>query len=318
MFKTSKIMRYINQHLREIIFITIAIIFVIVIIQVLNNAAIERSNNRILSNVVNIEPAYNPSRTAIEGANVPQEQQTINNNIINSFLEYCNNSAPEKAYEILTEDCKEKYYPTLEQFINKYYNLVFNNKKSYSIQSWINDGFSYTYKVKISEDMLASGIYNGSSAEDYYTLVIQNGETKLNINSYVYRKEINTEVEQDKIQINVVNKNVYIDYEEYSIKVTNHSNKDIALDSKETTKATYTLSSDDIKYSSYIEELSTEDLIVKSGETKTINIKFNKMYSPNKEIDRIAFSDVIEDYDEYKNTENKSEYERKNIGIVMK
>ena len=74
----------------------------------------------------------------------------------------------------------------------------------------------------------------------------------------------------------------------------------------------------DTNYYALAYENLTENLLVKPQEIKTIIIKFDKEYTTNNEINKLVFSDVIIDYDKYKDINKKSEYkDRMKIEIAL-
>jgi len=58
-------------------------------------------------------------------------------NIIEDFFRLCNEANVEEAYKLLSVDCKEELYPTIQDFITKYYNRIFTEKRSYDSILWI-------------------------------------------------------------------------------------------------------------------------------------------------------------------------------------
>ena len=63
----------------------------------------------------------------------------VNVNIIDNFIEYCNNGNVKEAYDLLSSDCKESKYPNVDIFTNNYYNKIFETSKTYTVQAWISD-----------------------------------------------------------------------------------------------------------------------------------------------------------------------------------
>lgn len=53
---------------------------------------------------------------------------------------------------------------------------------------------------------------NHNITQDYITIVNENGQTKLNINSYIGKQQINKTQESNNVKIKVVETNVYFDY----------------------------------------------------------------------------------------------------------
>ena len=101
---------------------------------------------------------------------------------IYKFVDYCNKQEIEKAYNLITEECKQQMYPTLDAFKNAYYGDVFNGKqRTCTIENWVGD----IYKVRMGEDILSTGKDTGYAKEDYITIKKVDNEYKLNINNYI-------------------------------------------------------------------------------------------------------------------------------------
>lgn len=315
--KNSNLRRELFSNRYLILAIMAAIIFLLLLINALNNMTKENDNNlitpeqSIVSNTTAKQEIYTPEKTTISGSNVEAKKQEENKTIIDNFINYCNQKQIEQAYNLLTDDCKEEvFFSNIGNFSNNYVNKIFNSKKTYSMQSWVNRDTYTTYKVKIVDDMISSGKITSkdNEIEDYYTVVQTGGEYKLNINNYIAKKEINKEKEFQQIKISVISKDTYKDYESYDVKIENLTQNTILLDSQESTDSMYILASNDSKYKAYSYEIDKSRLIIEQGRSRTITIKFNKRYSNEAITRRIVFSDIIKNYDEYKQTQNKKEY----------
>lgn len=308
--KNSNLRRSMVDNRYKILGIIIGAILIFAVIQLFNNMAKNSSTNST-SITVN-QNTYQPSDTMIYGGDISAKEQEINNNVIDTFIGYCNNKETQKAYNLLTDECKNLIYPQIEYFEQNFINKIFDTKKTYSMQSWITNKGLDTYKVRIIEDILSTGkLVEEETSEDYYTIVNQNGEYKLNINSYIGRKNVNKEQETDNLKISVISKDVYMNYEIYNIQVQNKTNNTIFLDSKQDTKSVYLTGSGTNTFRAFIYELGDATLTLKARQTKYISIKFNKVYNPNVEVGKMVFSNIINNYDDYKQTTNKQDY--KNI-----
>lgn len=317
--KNSNLRRELFSNRYLILAIMAAIIFLLLLINTLNNMTKEESTNLITpeqsileqTNNISKQEIYTPEKTTISGNNVRPQKQEANKTLIENFISYCNQKSIEQAYNLLTDDCKEKmFFSDIENFKNNYVNKVFNGKKTYSMQSWINRDIYTTYKIKIVYDMISTGKITAkeNEIEDYYTVMKNGEEYKLNINGYIGKKEINKEKELQGIKLTVVSKDTYKDYESYDIKVENLNESPILLDSQEHTDSMYIFASNESKYSAYSYEIDRSRLIIEPGRYRTITIKFNKIYSNQAITKSIVFSDIIKNYEEYKNAQNKKEY----------
>ncbi len=286
----NKFIRYFNQNRIKVIGIALAVIFAIIIIQALNEQIKNESDNRlneIANEIVN---------RATEGSVIGEGETSIgtakkDKNIINNFIKYCNEKNTEQAYELLSDDCKDILFPTQEDFINNYYNIVFNEYKEYEMENWITEGKYRTYKIRYMNDVLTNGGYlAGSTIEDYYTIVEQNGEYKLNINKFVKKVEVNKTKEEQDLSVTVVSREDYIDYQIYEIDIINENSEEIRMYGDNSTWNV--VDRNDLKYSAFIEELADSNLVLASGQEHRLKVKYAKIYNPSRIIDKIEFNNM--------------------------
>lgn len=299
-----RFLRWYNQN-REIFFIGLAmIVFIFIIIQVLN-AIVGRPNEETGYNTeenssTNSTTISEPSTSVITGETMSEEETTSITNTIKQFVEYCNNGEIENAYNMLTDECKTLIYPTIESFTQNYYQRIFYINRMYSLENWYDDGSLYTYYIKYTEDVLASGNLNSEDNKgDYITVVETENDYRLNISSYVGREMMNDKVNSDNIVITVNWLDMYMDYTIANLSVTNNRESDISLDTKDGNYTMYMYDTNNVKYNSFLHENSEEQLRVRNGLTNTINIKFNKMYNPERELRGVIFSNVVLNYEDY-------------------
>lgn len=238
--------------------------------------------------------------TAINNDYIGEEADNAFLNIINAFITNCNNGKTQEAYEMLSADCKDIIYPTVDEFVQKYYNNIFTENKTYEAELWIESQGICTYRITFLGDLLSTGGTNALAIEDYYTIVKEDGKYKLNISNFVKREEINKATENVKITVAVLSKNVYIDNIEYNLKIKNNTSKEIMLDSRESSKKVYLQDSNEVKYVSYLYEMLDKDLRLLAGETKEVSIKFARSYKKGIKDKQIVFSDILLDYRGYR------------------
>ena len=274
------------------------------LIQVLNymvkKTQQESINNEDKQNIVNSidnNEKSNENSKLISGTSgvgnygIPTDKLSEAQEIFDKFFEYCNSKNLEKAYEMLTDECKELVYPNLEAFKNNYYNNIFaNNKKVYSFENWYNN----TYMVTIENDALSSGIIDNNIEKkvDYMTIK----ENKLNISSYIERTTIDKEMKQDGIQLLINSKDTFMDCEIYNVTILNNTENTICLANVNNTQDIYLVDSDGIKYNIYNHELLQSKMTIKSNYKEDINLKFYSSYIREKELEGMVFSNVYLDY----------------------
>jgi len=279
------------------------LIIVLVIVFAIKGVFNNRSDNTNLSSK---KEAYKPQQTVISGIDISDERYEQESNIVNDFIDNINNGKISEAYDLLSNECKEKLYPSLERFKTYYCDKYFNVKRTYNLQSWVNKGNKVTYKMRISEDLMTTGEYNSDGIyEDYVTIVEENGNKKLNINGYIGKKEINRTTEQEEIKAEVICVDIFNDYEEYTLKVTNNTANAIMLDSMIKPYHTLLLEKSDGNYDRIdINKLKYLDMLLYSNEERTIILKFNKQYTGSSEPLNICFTNIVKNYYEFKNNQD--------------
>ena len=309
-----RLRRWYNQNRKTIWQATAIIVFCILIIQVLNYFAGQKNTtqNTNISTENSIKDEYTDLSLSTDKSVLSNEKISSSKSdsieTINTFFSYCNEGNVEKAYNLLTDECKELMYPKLSDFKESYYKAVFNGeKKNISLENWTGD----IYKAEISDDALSTGGYDeDSTRQDYITVKKVEENYKLNINNYVNTTEINiTKVLNSDIEITVNKKDEYMDYEVYYFTIKNNLDNPILLDNLENVETIYLEDKNNIEYSAYTHEVSTSELLVNARETKTIKIKFYNKYISGKRIEKVVFSKVIIDYNSYKNLKNKRTFD---------
>ena len=312
----NNIIRFWNQNRKGIIAGIAAIVFLIVIIQVLNEMARQR-NQAQNENVIQLteEEKKLPTESIIGGEKVSIEQTKDNVEIIEEFIEKCNNGDISGAYAMLTEGCKKQLFSTEENFKKGYYDIIFSSKRLTNIENFISNSNRYTYRVNFYDDILSTGnAENSTSYQDYITVDenLENG--KISINSLIYTEDINKETEKEGITVTILSKQVYKENERYEITIKNSTDKRISIDSREKSKTVYLVGSDNVSYGSYISEIASTLLEIPSNSERTYEIRFNKIYSSGVKTRDIVFSDMVPDYEKYELKPNE-EKERVKISV---
>ena len=309
----NRIIRFYNQNRRIIWTVAIAIGLAIAIIYALNNIEIQKHNNETLKDdsVTTTKDDYKNNldiSVTISDENVSEKKELI----IDQFIRYCNAGEIQNAYNLLSDSCKEEIYPTIELFKQNYINKVFKTTKLYSKERYR----GLTYKVKLYEDIMASGSLSESTVQDYFTIEKTDNDIKLNISNFIGEKEINKAVKNDILKINVKKKKIYKEYEVYVLEVQNLSNKEILLDSMEKTKTVYLQDEKGTKDYSLLYENTKAELTIPAGVEKTMNITFSKQYNSGNSNKYLVFSDIIKDNSEYSKLKNKSDYKDRGNFII--
>lgn len=285
--------RFYDQNRKGIWIAVIIIALFIICLQLINSFVADENKNNTNSMNLNSSTVNTGNRnftvtsgnTSALGESVSKSKVEEDSQLITTFFDNCNNENLEDAFNMLTDECKEEMFSTVDDLREYYYNNIFNGeRKSFEIENWANN----TYKVDIVPDMLATGkSNNGEVMQDYITV----NEGKLNINNYIGRTTVEESKEQDGVTITVNYKDTYMDYEKYNITVQNEGDTEITLDSLENPDTMYIEDRNEVKYSSYNHEITKEQMKIAKGTTSTIEIRYYSTYVSTKDIRRIVFSD---------------------------
>lgn len=305
-----KLIRFYNQNRRRFWTIILIIVFIICIIQLLNYFTKVNKEQQRNQNITVIESNTNnqgvvSDKSVVSGQSVSSTKLKKDTDVINEFVKYCNDGNINSAYNLLTEECKEEMFPTVEDFNSIYYSNLFDSYKTHTIENWVGN----TYKINFTGDILSTGdLSSNKSKQDYITVVKEDGENKLNINSFIERKKIDKQVEVNKIIIKVEKVDVYMDSSVYTVCVKNNSYRTIMLDSFTNIDTMYIEDSKGVKYSAYTHEIAKEKLNLGVSQEKKIDIKYYSKFSSTKDITKMVFSNVISDYERYDSLRDKSKY----------
>ena len=182
--------------------------------------------NNVLKNMPEKLPepsiSFKPHVAVVTDQEVPKKYQKPIENLVDTYFNYCNNGEYENAYNLITDECKKAYYPTLEEF-TAYVNHVFEGKKKiYTLQSYSIVDNIYVYNIKILDDILANGTSDGYYFyEEKLILKEENGQMRLSIGEFINQDKPNIAVEDEYMKIEIVERTVDYDTETYRIKVTN-------------------------------------------------------------------------------------------------
>ena len=305
------LIRFFNQNRKKIFWIILIIVFLLLLIQLLD--WISQNKTSKVGNIVNNSVINSKSnelvtdKSLVSGQTISSSNLELATNTINKFVNYCNNKEFQKAYDMLTDDCKEVMFSSINSFERIYYNGNFNGeKKSITIENWIGN----TYKVNFTGDILSTGdLTNLATNEDYITIIENEDEFKLNINGYISRKELNKSKKYEGLEITIETVDTYMDYEIYNLSIINDTEHAIFLGDCNNTEAIYLLDSYEMKYDFYGNEIAQNQLIISSNNKTNLSIKFSNVFSSTRKIEKLIFSEVIFNYNQYYRMENKEDYE---------
>ena len=264
----NKLFRRYNQNRKDILTIIIVIVFTYILLQVVFGL-IRSNNKRKMEQLVeqyNNEQSENKnyqsntinSTTTDDKQEVAEEKSKA---AIEKFVMLCNQNKIDESYSMLSDDCKKVLFMTTSIFDKNYVKKIFTEKRIAQIERSMYG--TNIYKVTYNNNVLSSGATKSNKIVDYIYVEKKNDKYTLSLNKFLYIKTI----EKNSNEILLANKN----------NVNNIS----LTDGK------------GVIYSSYIDELATEALIVQPNGIKTINIKFNKAYNTKRKLNYMSFNIIM-------------------------
>ena len=262
----GRLRRFFYNNKNQILKVTGIIITVIVVIQILNAIAKNQLKNQ-KEEVQTIDYGKDVSPVTNERKN--SDEYTKEKSILKAFTDYCNNKDYESAYSLLSDNCKEALYPNINIFIANYCNVKFASNKTCGFQLWNGN----TYVAEIRDNIMATGEYRKEEyAQDYITIE-NNG--KLNISNLIRRYKYNNKrVEEGQITIEMKEMQIYKEYTNIKVEVTNKTKNTVKLDTLENDKNIILKDDNNSRYYVSISDLTEEDVTIEPAETKQLNLKF--------------------------------------------
>ncbi len=308
----NNLISWYNQNRRKFwsVIITVIVISMILwrLINSLNfssNTSLNVEKTQVDTNTLNTISLAG-EKSAITGARTTISQDEVN--LIDQFFSYCNSGKIQEAYNLISDDCKNEMYSEIKIFQEAYFNPVFGNgKKNISIEKWTGK----IYMVKIHEDFLATGRYSDDNTiQDYVTVVKDNaGKLKLNINNYVGRTIYGKTSNAKDLEIKLLRKDTYMDYETYTFEIKNNAEYTILLgDIQDEENVSYLIDKNNLKYNAYVHELAESQMEILGKQVKNITIKYFSEYVSTKKIESLVFPKICLNYELYNLLENKNNY----------
>lgn len=312
----NSIIRYWNQNRKKIIITILIVAFIIFGIKMLNSIFASMPSEIENEGNINVtEDMSLPEESVITGQKPAEETTNENINIISDFVGYCNERKFTEAYNLLSEDCKKELFQTQDLFVTNYGD-IFNNKKTYRLELWFTEGNDYTYRIMYyADDLLSTGNFDEiDNYEDYITIIEENNAKKLNISGFIKSQNINSVSEREGIEITINKRYIYREQEKYNITIRNKTNKTILISDRNNNNICLT-DNNQVEYNSILNEITQLDLEVMPNGNKSINIKFQKIYGTEREIQKILFKNIILDKEAY--NKDSQDYLKTKIDIEI-
>ena len=242
---------------------------------------------------------YTPDIPIIDdGGNVPSRYVGTINQTVETYFNYCNTKQYEKAYNMLTEQCKEYMYGDDLSLFQQYVDSIFKQTKIYNLQNYSNIENTYIYDLVILDDIESTGTTEGYEPyKEKIAIRKENDEFKISNQGYIESKTYNKVAEDENLKVTVKSKDVSYSREGYNVTITNKTDRYIVIVDNTINKE-ITLNLGDQKRTAV--NYSNASLVLNPGETRNEVFIFDKFYDDGKEPTEIYLENlrIIDEYSE--------------------
>lgn len=229
-----------------------------------------------------------------DSSKTPQRMQESINNKIEEYINACNDNNYQKAFNMLSDECKEFEFNNDITLFMEHVLTKMPIPKKYSIQNYSNvtltKGTLYIYEVKYLDDILSTGLTNsqyGYTSEKISFYEDEEKNIEMLVGNYIYHSDVKSISENEYLKIDIVDKKVSYSTEEYEIKFTNRSEYVIVIaDGYEKEEINLQLSNESRK------ELNSNSIVLNPGESIQINLIFSKFVDDGDTSTQINFGSI--------------------------
>lgn len=262
----------------------------------------DKSSNSSSNNTTTIVADFN-NKIANKTDTEIIESISSNEELIKSFIYFCNNKKIDSAYDMISDSCKETLYPTKEVFVSDYYNKYFQGYRDVEISSYNSEG---TYRINFLSDMLASGSTEQQIVNTDYISVIS--KKKIAISRFISSNKAEKIGSNQYVRANVLRKSTYTDHYDLVVRIDNLISAEMYLDDINENGSIYCIGQDGEKYKVNIQNYTEEDLKLAGNESKTITLEFDKSYN-FENVSELLFENIrINNYEYGDEYNKKSQY----------
>lgn len=209
---------------------------------------------------------------------------------IGQYVEYCNNAEFDKAYNMLSDDCKKYAYDSDFSSFQKHVLKKMPTPKKYSIQDYSNERNRYIYSVRYFDDYIKTGLSETTYTytEEKMVFTKKGNELLMAIGDFVdYRTYDDATQETDYVRIEILGNLVSYDNEKFTVKFINKSDNYIAIsDGQVVNEVTISLKNEIRKPE------SAEYVVLLPKQEKEVTFEFIKYYDDNDRVSSLNFNNV--------------------------
>lgn len=176
---------------------------------------------------------YNPTVSVLDkSSSVPNKVQENAEEMIEEYVGYCNEGHYQKAFNLLSEDCKTyAFYNDIDTFAT-YVLTKMPTRKQYSIQNYSNYEDKYIYEIKYIDDILATGLTNQTykyTTEKIIFTKNSNGTYDMATGNFISHDAINSVSENEYLKVDIIDRITRYSVETYQVKFTNRTDSTVVI-----------------------------------------------------------------------------------------
>ena len=214
-----KIRHFFRKYKKLILIIVLMWAIIFFVNYLLNNKTVKLEATTTYEPHVSI---MNDSSSTPSGLQKPIEEMIAN------YVETCNDGNYQKAFDMLSDECKEYEFDNDVTKFMKHVLIKLPVPREYTIQSYSNVtvplGNLYIYEIKYTDDNLATGLTNSQysyTSEKISFYIDKENNIKMSVGSYIYHSDIQSIAENEYLKIDIIDKKVNYSTETYQIKFRN-------------------------------------------------------------------------------------------------
>lgn len=249
------------------------------------------------------ETTYEAHTSVMSSSSTPTSMEEPIEVMINEYVAYCNEGNYQKAFDMLSEDCKTYEF---DNDIIKFMDHVLTKMptpKVHAIQSYSkakhDDKTMYIYEVKYTDDLLATGLTKQEFryTQENMTFFKNNNDIEMNVGNYMYHTDIKSISENEYLKIDVIDKKVHYSMETYEVKFTNRSNYTVVVaDGEEVDEVILTLNHESRQSG------ALDNIVLGPKESLTLELEFPKFIDDSDRSQTLMFP-AIRVMEQYSGTE---------------
>ena len=210
--------------------------------------------------------------------------------VVKEYFDLCNSKQYEKAYNLITEDCKHYVFINDIENFKKYIDSIYDKNKVYYLQNYSNVDNTYVYILGIMDDVEASGTTGGYKVyEERIALIKDNDTFKIACDNYIKNERIGAENEDAFLKVNVASKELSYTREEYNLTITNLTDNNIMIANFDTNTEVELNLGNQLRSA-----MNIDNNIFRVGphETKTMSFVFRKYFDDENDPTQIRLNAV--------------------------